>query len=383
VYKIQGQSHNSHAASQNRTVADNTFGVQADYSHEFDNGSVLTAMADYMHSGLKSPSTALRSAPLSDLGLPGAAPFTVATLDRAQKQNIDAFAASVAYSTHNTPVALSATAYVDHFALGKDIVSPLDIIPESRFSPARQTRFGLDASASGKISGGAGYAFRLDAGFMDGRDRLTERTMGIIGLNPALTFSYSHINARLGARMDISVNSPDQTFHGSPDIYFGWQPSGRLGLYASLGGGERFNTLRRLYNYSPFAPGAQTFRNSFTPVDGRAGFVAGSFGGVTAEIYVRYCAARRLPMPVLTDQGLSFELTNLSGWSAGLRLDYTFSDKIKAGAYADFYPHSYASGVPDALDRASVCAGMSVSVLVMQDLTLDASYDLRRPPRKS
>lgn len=336
----EGSSYNSHGVATDRTVSEHNFGVQADYAHRFANGTEFGVKANYLHSGLKSPL------------LQGGS----------QKQNIDAVAAEAEVGREGRKFSYRASVAVDHFGLGEMI---------GTHEGARETRFKAGGTVGGLFNESAGYELGVGADFMH-----SEETSAIFTVRPAWTFNYSHVKARVGVRLNFMHHS-DKTFRIAPDVMLCWVPGGRFSVFAEFGGGEEFNTLGDLNNYSVFAPGYQEFANSFSPIKSKFGFGFGPFGGFSAEVYGRYESSRNAPMIVLMGSETLFEQVNLSGWGAGVALGYSYKRLLDVKAHAEIYPHSYSSGFAGVYDRAQSSIGASVRVRATERISAVADYEFR------
>ena len=119
----------------------------------------------------------------------------------------------------------------------------------------------------------------------------------IIGLNPTFTFSIKNFDVRLGIHADYCSSTSKALFLVAPDVGIVWNAAKWAEVYFDADGGERFNSLSDLYNYSVFAPGFSVFDTMWNKVDAKAGIRLGSFRGFSAGVHAAYAATSDAPMP--------------------------------------------------------------------------------------
>ena len=349
-----GSSYNSHDVDENRAVTDNTFGVQADYAHSFTSGGLLTLNADYFHSALKSPGV----------------------YQAEQKQGIDAFRVAADFGRSAKRFAYKAGAYFDRFGMRDDV----GLLPA-----ATSNLLGVRLKGEGSAAGGIGYSLVVNADLLMGdgfwwrsqqQSYRGKKKIGTFAVNPALHFRSANAQVRIGAVLNYAKDFRNGSFHAAPDVLLTYMPAANATVFAQLGGGEELTTLRSLYNYSPFAVGAQVYGLSFTKIDGRAGFTVGPFSGLSLQLYGRYTAANDVPMLVLRSVS-AFDIVNLTGWSAGAKLAYSYSTLVSFDADAQILPNSLHHGLATVIDRASFILNASLRVRPVEKLTTGLGYEYR------
>lgn len=349
-----GSSYNSHDVDENRTVSDNTFGVQADYAHTFASGGVLGVQADYFHSALKSPALNAQE----------------------QKQGIDAFKISANFGRSLEKFTYDFGAYFDHFGMRE----PVHGLPG-----ANSNIVGFKAKGSGKMGDYAGYSLAVGGDMLSGdgrwwRNALNaydgKKKIGNLTVNPALFYSTESVKVRVGAVLNYSRDFRNGSFHAAPDVHVAFMPTGQVTVFAQLDGGEQLASLRSFYNYSPYAVGSQVYGLSFTKIDGRAGFTVGPFGGLSVQLYGRYTAATDVPM-LTPDTNTYFKLFNLTGWSAGAKIAYRYGKLLSFDADAQVLPNSLHHGLASVLDRASFILSADLRVRPIEKLTVGAGFEHR------
>ncbi|MCH5221045.1 MAG: hypothetical protein J1F05_01775 [Muribaculaceae bacterium] len=365
--RFNGTSYKNKNTRYEGRLSDNTFGVKADFSHNFGRGLSLLADASYFAAGLKSPS-------LSGEDI---------------KQNLNSADINVKVSRDGKIPYYASVAYA-YFGLGNSVVLENGGSGVAT-SPALDNRLRVDAGMSMPFNRVRASSFELglSADFLNAKGvewisptgyALSSRGFtGMVSASPALRFVSRQVALKLGVKVDIGINSPVSAFHIAPDVNLTWAPSGVASVYASLGGGERFRTLVEQYNISAFAPSVTASARSYTPIDGRLGIDFRPVKNLTAGIFVGYATTRRMPMLAVVDAKLPmFTQESISGWSVGADASYSLRRLATLRATARLYPHGKENlGSPDALDRAKFVLNVGAKVCPIEKLTVTAGYKLR------
>ena len=353
--RFDGSSYKTKGFFQDKaTVRDNTVGVQADFAHRFTGGARLSVDASYFHSALAYPVSTSDSEPQ---GINGA--DVRVGIARSGKVDYDA---SVRYS---------------HFGLTKDV-----FLAQFSLPPATDNRFTADGRIGMALNQARTVGFRLGftADFLKAygwneadnyRVYEDSRTSGILTVNPAFTFNPGKFDIRLGARLDIGVNSPDDAIHVAPDVTIAWLPSGKFSAYATFGGGEHFSTLAWQYQVSPFAPGLLASGRTFSPVDSRVGVNVRPIGNLSLGLFAGYSSVRRAR--VLSTEHFTFTPMDISGWNFGFDASYDFGRVADIHASARYWHHGDATFADRA--RATIDAGLTLKPI--ENLNVTADYALR------
>lgn len=371
---FNGLSYNNALTSKDldRGVSSNIFGAQIYASHRFNGQASLRFNANYSYAGLSSPFGALYT-------------YT-------QKQGINRARVELALDRFNAEgVSYAGAIKFRHLGLGKDYQGFMTNESTAEIYPgASETYFDAQAGLRATMSEHAAVRVDFAAEFLHSNGLTCtdflfttpeHSTSGIISLDPALEFSHEKFDFRLGAHLDLALSTPGRIFHVAPDVAAVWHPVKRAAVYAELGGGQEFNTLEELYNYSPFAPSFIVNAPRYSPIDARAGIRLGNFAGLSADIHAGYASVHDLP--VMTDYrslipgAPVFAPVNLHGWYAGLDLRYSYGKLIESSASLHVYPHNYSSGNSAAPDRAKAVFQMKILGHVTDRLDVEASYLLR------
>lgn len=403
--QYNGSSYNSHIAAGGDgrpTVSDNTVTLGADFAQRFGKKSNLMIGVDYTHAALSLPTDA----------------------DPSQKQGINLADVKASWWSTIGKLGYHANVGFSHTGLTKDIafLSPASVSSRS-LTAAGENRVTVALGTTGRLKSASSswIGIELKADILHTTDgmflnealtygswdfvgmtspvagvymALTDYsgcTRGIYSAKPYFGFSGSDVHARIGLDVDVSTGYSTR-FHIAPDVMIDWNPASQVAVYARFTGGEEYNTLRSLYDVSPFAPGINTYVNSYSPVKGRLGVVAGPFAGATAEVFAGYEATRDVPMPVvLSDVSFynpdmmypfirdfnGFFSNNLSGWHAGVALSYRWRSRFEAKAGFRILPSSYSHGLAECHDRARYIATASVVFKPVEKLSLGLDYELR------
>lgn len=366
-----GYSYKHLFSSKNRTVSDNTFGAQAYASHAFSPMLRLRGDIAYFHAALKSPSM----------------------WDSEQKQGIDALDLSLGLSgagqfDYDLSFAYSRFGLTDNIFYSSGLPGQNETGTTGEYAPATDDRFRADLKAGVTFGADSTQRFGIDVAF-DLLHRhgaqpdafnfgpVTHSSSGIVTFLPAYSANVGKVDLRVGVRIDLGVNSPDKSFHITPDVMATWSPRPAFTVFGIMKGGEQFRTLRDRYSYSAFAPGLTASSRSFTPVDGRVGITVRPVGAASISLWGGYASVRRMPMGALFNDMLIYVPVGLHGWTAGLDASYILNDKLTIGAEARLYPHSYSGGSAYAPDRAHCTLAVKASVRPIKPLLIDLGYSLR------
>ena len=372
------------------TVRDNTVTTAADFSCRFGSAGLLKVKADYTHAALMMP---LLSGQEGD-------------------QHINRGGAAASWHGRAGRFEYLVSADFHHFGLANDIsigqgrASTIPMPPATGIIPpsqsrtaslegAAENRFRATLAAIGHFRPGqrsAGtYGLELSADIINrprgselsaaGPVAIARHNSGIYRIEPFISYRDSSTTDRVGIRVDLSTGTSGKMLHIAPDVMLSWTPSGCFAAYLKVDGGEKFNTLAEMYEYSPFAPGAFVYSNTFVSWRPMLGVNVGPVHGLSAEIYAGYSSASDVPMPVIASAPSAtfstFHATDLGGFTGGLRLGYALRSLLSIHAGAEIYSHSYDKGNPEALDRALYAVKATVKLRPIEKLTAELSFEHR------
>ena len=348
----------------------NTFDIKAGYTHIFRNSTILRAYADYGHDALRMPYDSY-----------------VDGNDAPQDFNRGNFGVSVA---QDGEVSYSAHAFYRFFNVGKDITVASPAMIPQKLSGAGESMYGIDGSISAELKSKSKIYLGIRAvnqnvdGWYPGWGTIysIDKNIWLLGLNPTFSFPIKAFDIRLGIHVDMSNNGAGFGFRAAPDLGFVWHTSKWFEVYADADGGDYFNSLYNAYDYSIFAPEYAVYDLMTIRIDAKAGIRTASFAGFSADLHVGYSDANDVAMPSIsvmngdwTTRG--FVNRDVSGWSAGVTLDYSYRDILKAKVDAELYSHNRGKGYWQNLDNARAVLNAEVEVKATDRLTVGASYRLR------
>lgn len=351
----------------------NTVSLRGGYGHLFKNGAILSAKASYSHDALRVPFFS----PVEDA-------------DAAQSYNHGNFEAGI---RRDGTTNYSAKASFRFFSVGDDVYAgaPDSPVPGApAISGASDKMFNLDGHIGTKTGERSSIRLAANFGYLDanghqivlGMPGEVSSQLWKAGLNPTFDVTLGNIDVRLGIHADLCKYTEKTKFHLAPDVAVVWHAAKWGELYVSADGGQKFNTLSELYDYSVFAPGFSIFEPSWTKVDGVAGIRVGSFGGFSADIHAGYSASDDVPLVGLLSWNAgrvapSFVAQNITGWHAGAKFTYKYSDLLTAFVGGEVYSHGRGKGYMALRDNARATLDAGIDVKATNRLSVSASYKLR------
>lgn len=351
----------------------NTFKLIADYRHTFNNNATVYAKADYAHDALRMP----YFSPHYDADAP-------------QAFNHGNFAAGI---MRDGKINYAAQLYYRFFDVADEVIvgAPDSPVPGTvAFDGASDNYFGANGHIGAWISDKSAVKIGVDIAHQNAsgirHDMFSpirvNNSRWIIGLNPTFTFSIKNFDVRLGIHADYCSSTSKALFLVAPDVGIVWNAAKWAEVYFDADGGERFNSLADLYNYSVFAPGFSVFDTMWNKVDAKAGIRLGSFRGFSAGVHAAYAATSDAPMPDILsfDSGrtaAAFVSRSVSGWRFGVDFSYRYSDILSASIGGEVFSHGFGKGYWLNIDNARATLDAKLSVKASDRLTIAAKYKLR------
>jgi hypothetical protein len=257
---------------------------------------------------------------------------------------------------------------------------------------SRETWLGLELSgdferrSSGDVITMPGDAADA-AGLYVFSNPIAASTLGIISVNPQFGFHFEQVTARFGADVDFATGGTGKKVHVAPNVLVDWNPASQLAIYAHVKGGQQLNTLRDLYDYTPFMPSAWVYDRSNVPVDAQLGINVGPFYGASLELRGGYSIARDWMMPfyaawakngdALLSGVTAFNATDIQGWRVGATVSYAFRNLVKLHASFDAAPQRADRGYYMWRDRAKYVVGAGAEITPIEKLTVNIDYEYR------
>jgi hypothetical protein len=204
------------------------------------------------------------------------------------------------------------------------------------------------------------------------------KTIGIVGVEPNYRYSAGMIDVKVGANVEFTINS-GTVVHVAPDVKFNINPTSGFGAWLRFGGGERINSLRRLFEVSPYISPIYTYGTSGLPITGDLGLRFGPMKGASLGVSISYAKADEWLMPLMTgNRELMFSEQNLSAWKAKVELNWAYRSLL---ALRVTYEAALGDGEKETWyewsDRARHCLEASLTVNPIERLSFDVNYTLR------
>lgn len=268
----------------------------------------------------------------------------------------------------------------NHFRLGADLSLPWD----------EKSTAGLNIDADLLY-----YTSLEEKGYAD-----LMNSYGKVSLTPFYRFSRRNLNVNIGALIDITVDAKRQIsssftqkyslFHIAPQIKLDWRKE-RFAAWLHLLGGTRLNTLAansRLDYYQ--APTMQGTIPLYSPVDAELGLSLGRVAGLSASLHFDYKAVNNVPFGGLylnfpkeyaTPSGSFVDPQNasldISGWRAGLSLNYQYASLLEVSATALYSPQDGESGYFNGYDRPRWVLDARAEINPWSTLSIGIDYQYR------
>ncbi len=258
-------------------------------------------------------------------------------------------------------------------------------------SPVRENSITLDGQVSYLINENARAGVDVDVSCLDyNRDYdiaedapapqvingLSQPDYGIIALTPRLDYAHDNLSARLGARIDVAVNS-GTALHIAPDISVDWSPVRFLSVYGQLGGGLHLNNMLSLYDEMQHMSPMIAYNRSSVPLKFDLGAVVGSWRGASVKVYGRYAKADGWLMPVVDGTIGYFSPVNIDGWLFGVSARYSYRKVAELCMTYETAPQKIDKGYYMWRDRARNVMELSLKVSPLDALDVTVAYRYR------
>ena len=238
---------------------------------------------------------------------------------------------------------------------------------------------GIDVDAS-MVDYNRNSTFAADENGVLAMREAAEPDYGIIALSPHLDYNIGIFAARLGARIDVCINS-GRALYIAPDVKVDWLPFSWLAVYGHLGGGQQMNKLGELYDLSQHTAPMMAYGRSSVPFTADAGVMFGPWRGASIELYGKYAIANDWLMPSIVDGIAHFAAVDIDGWVIGAQAQYNYRDIVKVKAGYEIAPQNCGDAYYLWRDRACNVLNASLTVTPISALDIEVGYE-RRDGRK-
>lgn len=311
-------------------------------------------------------------------------------------QNVSRIGARAIFSSHTDALEYSAGLRYRHFGF-YHLSTPegffVDLGGDTQADPARvrQNLFGADIRTLLPFSDCSSVSLDIDASFLRSGGSLTpvypfetvsvngSSTRGLLSFTPHYDYKSSDFKARLGARIDLSIND-GKAFHIAPEASLAWTPSQLFGFEVTARGGSSLNSLSDLYDITPYISSFMTYGSSHIPYafDGR--ITVGPFFGGYIEFFGGYAKADSWLMPAYADNlaaGAIFDSVDLSAWHFGAALGYDYRKLLSARVSYETAPNDYDHSFYEWRDRARHVVNAELKLRPIEPLLVTLGWEFR------
>lgn len=208
----------------------------------------------------------------------------------------------------------------------------------------------------------------------------------------------------------IDMSEDNSKFHFAPALQLDLDITDGAAIFVDLKGGNTINSLSRMAMLDRYSSPAGGITNTWSPVNGEAGFKIGPFSGFSTKLFVGYGIfkgqlllnhVRWIPSdPSFTYGANQYDGVRMRGFKFGFEANYKYRSLIDVAAkfsYAlkdkkeKFEQHSnpngfapdkdltseWISGYCQGLDNAQIVAGLNLKVRPISKLTVELGADYR------
>lgn len=248
------------------------------------------------------------------------------------------------------------------------------------------------------------FAFDKISGYTPFRNK---RNNFLFTISPYYQWQNHVFRALVGADIvlgDMNLHDTNRKFHVSPRIKLDIDIIDGAAIFVDVNGGKTLNTLSAMAAQNRYSDPTGYIFNTFSPLDGRAGFKIGPFSGFSAQIYAGYgwfksdftvilpmqFGASQFGFPFLYEPAKQCAAShylnyNSRGAHFGVELNYKYRSLVEASASLQ-YAHvndyeekgKWYSGYPiEGLDGANLVADVNLRVNPIRRLALDLGLQFR------
>lgn len=256
-------------------------------------------------------------------------------------------------------------------AVGRESAEPERI----KAAGERTFNFGLGVEKRLYDNGSFGADFEADIAHNIGGWGTS--TPGVLSLAPYFRCEEGVLSLKAGVNLGFALNS-GKVFHIAPDVLLGLNPASGFGMWLRCEGGERLNTLRSLFEVTPYMSPVAAYTTSGMPVKGDLGLRFGPVKGAALVVKLSYGMANRWLMPEAIDNRVVFFGRDLRAWKISAEAVWDYRDMVSLRAcYAGALGSEEKQTWMEWRDRARHVVSAAVTVRPMSPLAIDLSYELR------
>ncbi len=254
---------------------------------------------------------------------------------------------------------------------------------QTKVKPAGERTFNLSLGfekwllSGGSFGEGSSFGADFSADIAHNTGGWGTTTPGVLSITPYFRCIEGIVNLKAGVKLGFALNS-GKVLHIAPDVLFGVNPASGFGAWIRVEGGEKVNTLRSLFEITPFISPVATYPTSGLPVKGDIGLRLGPVKGAALIVKASYGMANRWLMPEAVDDRVVFVGHDLRGWklSAEATWNYRSVVSLRAG-YSGVIGEDDKQGWMEWRDRARHVVSAAVTVRPVAPFSIDLSYELR------
>lgn len=287
------------------SLASHTFDLGVDLSHHAENGD-LTADARFTYGSIGQP-----------------------MYEENFTQNVTGFGLNLDWAASTKAWPWHVGASFNTFGYGEktpglDSYSVLDVQAAYTPTPVREYIYGLNGGLAkkwGNSEAGVDLDFTFQhvtslnmftskleslvgvtgTGVITAIDNLGDDNFNVLRFAPYYKYVRPKYNVRLGLNVDV-ITGFESTTRIAPNVYAAWTPTQQFAVWAKIDAPTQVNSLRTLYNYSPYLTSQFAVSPSLINYDGRVGVTVGPFSDIAIRAWIGYSDADFTPVIAATDK---------------------------------------------------------------------------------
>lgn len=326
--RFNGMSYHARTGLGKGTASENTFGLNGLWLQRLGQHRLAVTM-DYSHAAVKTPV--------------------------ADDENFNSIIAAADISRKTDGFGYGATVSIDRLAATND-----------------NTIFKVSLLGSGDVASSGKFEVKADYNHLS---RSYYSGVGFFTFTPAYRFAGEHFQGHIGVGLNLAHGVENSKFNMAPYVRIAWLPSGMTSVEFTATGGRRFNTLRSIYEYSPFMSSFCVEQLQRTDCDLGVALRCGGQSGFTAGIAGKYARHKNVQMPMVEVAGIGFVATKLTEAYAKVNLGYGSSFYgLRADVEARVNASGENDGSPDQLDRPKYQLSAAISAQPSEELSVSLDW---------